>query len=341
MKRFLTIFMAICLALSLSMVTYAAELTADEQQMQKAVTEFNNNKPEAAIATISKLIKEQPQHAAAIFERGKMYLITGQEAKAKADFDKVLSLEKDKALVNYLVGDFYAQAGKLDQGLEYINAAIAADPKIAQAYLTRAIIKQAKKETGVIEDLNKAIELEPKYADAYLNRASWYFNENNVAAAEKDLNTAVGLVENKAQINYLVAQIYARAQNVEKVIAHTTASINANASAAAYVLRANAYASQKQFAQSIADFTKAIELNPQVPAIYMERGVAYANSGDFANAMADLDKTIKLAPNLGMAYVNRGMVELAMNKQTEAKADFKKAISINAELAQIVPAEYK
>lgn len=341
MKRILTIFMALCLALSLSIVAYAAEVPADTQQIQKAVTEFNNNKPEAAIATISKLIKEQPQHSVAIFERAKMYLISGQDDKAKADFDKVLDLEKDKALANYLVGDFYAQAGKLDQGLAYINTAINIDPKIAQAYFTRALIKQAKKEAGAIVDLNKAIEIEPRYAEAYLTRATLYFGENNAAAAEQDLNQAVNIVENKAQINYLVAQVYARSTNVDKVIAHATTSINTTPSVAAYVLRANAYASQKQFPQAIADFDKAIEMNPKAPAIYMERGVAYANSGDFNKAIMDMDQAIKLAPNLGMAYVNRGMIQLALNKQTEAKADFKKAIAINAELAQLVPAEYK
>lgn len=340
--------MALCLAVSLSLTASAAENTTpqttpppDLQQLQKAVNEFQNNKPDQAFNTIGKLIKEQPKHVVAIFERGKMYLISGQEAKAKADFDKVVELEQDKALAHYLVGDFYAQVGKLDQAMEHINQSISMDAKMAQAYFVRALIKQSQNDSTALSDLDKAIDAEPKYVEAYLARATVYLREQNAAAAEQDLNKAINLVENKAQINLLVAQIYLQAQNFDKAIAYATASIESNASAVAYSLRANAYSGLKQFDKAIADFDKAIQLSPDIAAIYMERGVAYANMGDFTKAMADTNKAIELAPNLGMAYINRGMINLGLDKQTEARADFKKAISINANLAQLVPAEFK
>lgn len=336
--------LALCLAVSMSVTAYAAENNAqpaDVQQIQKAVTEFNSNKTEQGITTISKLIKEQPNHAQALFQRGKMYLVANQEAKAKADFDKVIDVEQDKALANYLVGEFYAEAGKLDLAMEYVNTAIGADAKFAPAYFVRSIVKQANQDATALADMNKVIELEPKYTQAYLARASMYLRANQPAQAEKDLNSAVSMVENKAQINYLVAQIYFGAQNMDKAIAHATSSINATASAPAYAMRANAYSSQKQYDKAVADLDKAIEMAPNAADLYMIRGVAQANLTKLDLALVDTNKAIELAPNLAMAYVNRGMINLGLNKQTDAKADFKKAISLNAKLAELVPAEFK
>lgn len=344
MKRIKASLLALCLAVSMSVTAYAAEnnaQSAEAQQIQKAVTEFNSNKTEQGIATISKLIKEQPQNTLALFERGKMYLVSNQDAKAEADFVKLIELEKDKAFANYLVGDFYAQAGKFDKAMEYIDTAIRTDAKLAQAYFVRAIVKEAKNEAGVVEDLSQAIAAEPKYIEAYLARAGAYLRNNQLPQAEQDLNKAISLAENKAQINYVVAQMYLGAQNIEKAIAAADASINAQASAQAYALRANAYSAQKQYASAVADLDKAIEMAPKAAELYMIRGVANANLGNLNQALTDTNKAIELAPNLAMAYLNRGMIDLSLNKQTDAKADFKKAVSLNPKLAELVPAEFK
>ncbi|HEY85645.1 MAG TPA: tetratricopeptide repeat protein [Chloroflexi bacterium] len=49
--------------------------------------------------------------------------------------------------------------------------------------------------------------------------------------------------------------------------------------------------------QAIADYNKAIDLNPDYAAAYSNRGVAYYYSGDLEQAIADFERYLELAPN--------------------------------------------
>ena len=77
--------------------------------------------------------------------------------------------------------------------------------------------------------------------------------------------------------------------------------------AVAYTNRGNAYLGKKDYDRAIADYNKAIELEPKLAAAYANRGLAYGAKGDIDGAIADLDKAIDLNPKLAHAYANRGL----------------------------------
>jgi tetratricopeptide (TPR) repeat protein len=58
---------------------------------------------------------------------------------------------------------------------------------------------------------------------------------------------------------------------------------------------------------AIADYEKAISLDPQLGIAFNNRGSFYADQGDNERAMADYDRAISLDPNLDIAYMNRGI----------------------------------
>src|SRR5215510_6005154 len=77
--------------------------------------------------------------------------------------------------------------------------------------------------------------------------------------------------------------------------------------ALAYYKRGVAYQDKHEHDRAIADYTKAIEINPQYGDAYFNRGTAYHSKRDYDRAFADLNKAIEINPQDGDAYQNRGI----------------------------------
>src|SRR5262245_17838643 len=95
--------------------------------------------------------------------------------------------------------------------------------------------------------------------------------------------------------------------DVERIIRGCTDVINGRQDlrqtlAIAYHRRGTAHASKKDYDRAIADYTKAIEIDPSFVAAYHDRGLAYTSKGDYERAIADVTKAVELtAPAPKMA----------------------------------------
>lgn len=81
--------------------------------------------------------------------------------------------------------------------------------------------------------------------------------------------------------------------------------------------------------QSIANYDKAIELNPNYTNAYHNLGIAYYHQGRLDEAIAEFDKAIQINPNFEDAYSSRGLVRADQGKLEEAFSDYGKAIELN------------
>ena len=66
-------------------------------------------------------------------------------------------------------------------------------------------------------------------------------------------------------------------------------------------------AEAKDYYGAIADYTKAIEINPNYAIAYTNRGLSKAEAKDYNASIADFTKAIELDPNDAEAYYNRGL----------------------------------
>ena len=103
--------------------------------------------------------------------------------------------------------------------------------------------------------------------------------------------------------------------------------------ALAYNNRGNAYVLQGDYKRAIANFDKTTKLNPDDAVAYCNLGVAYYrrnNSGDYEQAFANLDKATKLDSGYAQAYNNRGLiVHQARGDYDLAIADYDIAIALD------------
>jgi tetratricopeptide (TPR) repeat protein len=102
---------------------------------------------------------------------------------------------------------------------------------------------------------------------------------------------------------------------------------------APYYNRAQAKRLKKDTAGAIADYTRAIELGSTNPAAYNNRGNARAESNDQDGAISDFTRAIELKPDYARAYYNRAVARQTKGDATGAKADLKTAEKLDPELA--------
>ena len=102
----------------------------------------------------------------------------------------------------------------------------------------------------------------------------------------------------------------------------------------AYFARAITYRNLEEKEKSIADYTKYIELEPDLSKTsraYNFRGILYSMLNMNKEALADYSKMIELKPEYAPAYYNRGYILQKLGKSKEALIDFTKAIELKLE----------
>ena len=87
------------------------------------------------------------------------------------------------------------------------------------------------------------------------------------------------------------------------------------------------------YERAIADFTKAIELDPEDVLAYNNRGIVYYYKGRFYRTVDDFSTVISLTPDDPFAYYGRGMAYRNLLVFEKSIQDFSTAIRLKPEAA--------
>lgn len=92
---------------------------------------------------------------------------------------------------------------------------------------------------------------------------------------------------------------------------------------------------KKKFSKALANFTKAIELNPKCAEGYFERARVYESLAREKNAFEDYNKAIELDPGFSHAYVHRAFLYSDLGKHKQALKDLRKAYKLEPKKAEL------
>jgi tetratricopeptide (TPR) repeat protein len=98
-----------------------------------------------------------------------------------------------------------------------------------------------------------------------------------------------------------------------------------------YHWRGRTYWEANDHSSALADFTRAIELQPERVTYYHWRGLAYRKTHDYLSALADFSQAIQLQPQNGDNYWARGYTYQEAHNYPAAVSDFTKAIELQPE----------
>jgi tetratricopeptide (TPR) repeat protein len=117
------------------------------------------------------------------------------------------------------------------------------------------------------------------------------------------------------------------------VLATGTAPGDGNDEANACVRSGIAKQLQGDLDGAIAQYTKAIQINPADADAYNDRGAAKEDEGDFKGAVADYNQAIKIKPDDPATYFNRGKADDAMGNIDGEIADFDIVLELKPDYA--------
>ena len=87
--------------------------------------------------------------------------------------------------------------------------------------------------------------------------------------------------------------------------------------------------------RAIEDYTVAARLQPNFESALFNRGYAYEHLGDLQHTVADFSVVIRLDPNYAPAYFYRGAAYKDLGNDAQAKADFASAARLDARYARM------
>lgn len=114
------------------------------------------------------------------------------------------------------------------------------------------------------------------------------------------------------------------------------AGLNVEALIVALRTRAINYLIEGYHEKAVADFTRAIDLDPRQGILFAGRGDSYRRMNQHEKGLADLTRAVELSPKQPWILLSRGMVYQNMGRGEDASTDCAKAVEIDPNLAWIL-----
>jgi tetratricopeptide (TPR) repeat protein/S1-C subfamily serine protease len=264
-------------------------------------------------------------------ERGNQLLRLERYLEAEQAFDRAIQLDPPFIhLAFYGKSKALERQGKYAEAIKSLKAALLKQPSYIPALSELSLIyRSLKQDAKALTAINQAIQLESKNANLYNEKWVILTNLKRYPEALIAIEQARKLSPRAAFYNNR-GVTYAALKDYPKAIADYGKAIAINPDDASfYYNRGNVYSFLKNALEAIANYDKAIAINPEFTKAYYNRGTTYGQDlKGYPKAIIDFTKTIVINSIYAEAYNNRGMAYKALKDYPKAIADFNKAIAI-------------
>ncbi|HEY9730778.1 MAG TPA: tetratricopeptide repeat protein [Drouetiella sp.] len=340
-------------------INKAVALHPNQPALLAARAEFfmRNSRYADAVKDCDAVIKLDPKFGGAYSRRGFAYCQLGKYEQGIADLTRSLELGqidwsnwdapfdyKNRAIAYRHVGKI--KLAEKDEQMAQVYRAI----ERARGYRSRIELGEA------VSIMNDAVKLRPN--DKYLRyfRGVSTMNDGNLDAAINDFSYVLKLDPNCLAVLYFRGDCYSRVHRMQDAIADFTKILSKNPYVVAmsdtaetgrckgreltydeilvspvdiYILRAQQYNLNKQYAKALSDLDKAIELSPADAGARKERANLYLEMKNVPMALKDCNAIIAQEPKEIAYYELRSKVYEANKQPDKALADLSKIVALS------------
>jgi tetratricopeptide (TPR) repeat protein len=211
-------------------------------------------------------------------------------------------------------------------------------PEEPNYFYQRGMIRLENKQPAqAMEDFGQALTLNPDDVPALVARADLRLKGRDTAGAAEDLDAVDRVAAKEADVRYVLARDYQRADLKGPALAQYDLWIAAHADDSRLAEALNGRCglralSGEDLAKALADCNAALKLAPKSsPAsarILDTRGLVELRLGDVDHSIADFDAALKLQPQDAWALYGRGANESRRGNIAQAQLDMAAAIAL-------------
>ncbi|MBY0546602.1 MAG: tetratricopeptide repeat protein [Candidatus Obscuribacterales bacterium] len=318
---------------------------------------------ERALDDFSSAIKSDPKASLAFIGRAEAYLALGEDDKSLRDLERALKLDPAQPHAYFLRAQVFKRKNMKDQAIEDLHKAVELD----KAYLAKdkdlnvartdtgdnlaEIIKLNGKHSAIatkligrgldleragdhlsaIKEFTDAILASPDSLEAYKWRAELYMSMSSFELARDDLSRAIEITPADARLHALRAKANLELGYCDESIKDYSQAIDLSAGgapASLYEARGLVYSRHGNSEKAVADFSKAIAIEPTTSGAYLDRGLEHIVQKNYAAAIEDFTASIKNGKDTTVCYKFRGQAKRALGDKTGALEDLEKAAAL-------------
>ena len=232
--------------------------------------------------------------------------------KKKSIEDAVLStdISKGNATASQWLerGNQLWRLGRYEEAVQAFNEVINQKPSFDYLafYGKSLVLLRQKKYKEAITALNQVVKFKPNFVAAWETLSLVHRELNQLDKALIAINKAIKHQPQNPNLyneKYTVLRCLKQYKEAEIAIRQ---AIKLSSRAAFYLNRGNFYKNNKKWNLALADYNKAIQINPEFAQAYYNRGILYFDQKKWDLALVDYNKAIQINPKDADVYNNRG-----------------------------------
>ncbi|WP_420315955.1 tetratricopeptide repeat protein [Ekhidna sp.] len=274
--------------LLLSVLVFACESSEErtERFFQMGNIALRDGNYENAIELYNQSLKESPNYAPALNNRGVARIESDHPYEAILDYNQAIQIDP-----NYLDALFnrayaYEEIGQFENAIKDVETIQSMVSDSAFVYFYQGLVQTKMRQYDeALKSFQVADGLNPLNPETLINTATIYYFKSA-------LDTAVSLVNKALELNANDANAYSLLSLIELKKGNYTAAI--------------------------AEVNRALDLVPGEPYFLNNRGYIYLQMDSLEAAIEDINRSIVLNPRNGWAYRNKGIYMMKNASYLEA-----------------------
>lgn len=266
------------------------------------------------------------------YNRAQVYAAMGKLDEAVADYTEVIEEDPNYPEYHFDLGGLLHKLGRDKEAIAEYEIAMRLSPPFPELYYNRGDVRVAQGDLdGAVEDFRYVLEIDPEYSDAHVNLAGLFADLGEREAAGQVVDEGLAVAPDSPHLHCLRGRLALEGGDLAAAKASLDRALTADpAMAEAWALRGMLAYTEGEKPQAVDAFTRALEIKPS-PAVFFNRGTVHQEQEQWDLAVADFTAALDLDPQDPDTWRQRAACRGCLGQAEGAAEDVRHAEQLEVE----------